>query len=221
MENILSENRAKGWLALPESAPSWVRQFVSEFRYAALAERRMSPTFMRAFVQDAEQRSSMREQIERFNRTHAPIIPRSRPATKKSPTVTLSSDEARKLAKEYGVSLQDVVVAQSLEQTAGVPKEDTLARIRLRADAARIARAKQLQDEDDFSDDPDDEWDADRHAREATRHRTLAQKSNFEDGCAHLKCADAHSYASNNFSTDNSRKARKRSRLAFPESVIS
>jgi hypothetical protein len=221
MENILGENRARGWLALPDSAPSWVREHVTEVRSAALNERPVNPKFLHAYVQAAEQRSAMREQIERFNRTHAPIIPRSRPSAKKSPTVTLSSDEARKLAKEYGVSLQDVVVARSLEQTAGVPTVDTLARIRLRADAARIARAKQLEDEDEFKDDPDDEWDADRHAREATRNRTLAQKSNFEDGCAHLKCAEAHANASNNFSTDNSRKARKASRLAFPESVIS
>jgi hypothetical protein len=216
MENILSENRAKGWLALPESAPSWVRQFVSEFRYAALAERRMSPTFMRAFVQDAEQRSSMREQIERFNRTHAPIIPRSRPATKKSPTVTLSSDEARKLAKEYGVSLQDVVVARSLEQTAGVPLEDTLNHIKLRAVTARVERAQELEDEED-----DDEWDSDRHAREANRHRTLARKSSLDIAVKHYSCGDAHQKAADDFTYENSRKARKASRLAFPESVIS
>jgi hypothetical protein len=216
MENILGENRTKGWLALPESAPSWVRQFVSEFRYAALAERRMSPTFMRAFLQDAEQRSAMREQIQRFNRTHAPIIPRTRPATKKSPTVTLSSDEARKLAKEYGVSLQDVVVARSLEQTAGVPLEDTLNHIKLRAVTARVERAQKLEDEED-----DDEWDSDRHAREANRHRTLARKSSLDIAVKHYSCGDAHQKAADDFTYENSRKARKASRLAFPESVIS
>jgi hypothetical protein len=216
MESILGENRTKGWLALPESAPSWVRQFVSEFRYAALAERRMSPTFMRAFLQDAEQRSAMREQIERFNRTHAPIIPRHRPVTKKPSTVTLSSDEARKLAKEYGVSLQDVVVARSLEQTAGVPLEDTLNHIKLRAVTARVERAQKLEDEED-----DDEWDSDRHAREANRHRTLARKSSLDIAVKHYSCGDAHQKAADDFTYENSRKARKASRLAFPESVIS
>jgi hypothetical protein len=216
MESILGENRAKGWLALPDTAPSWVRSFVTEFRTAALAERRMSPTFMRAFLQDAEQRSAMRDQIERFNRTHAPIIPRSRPAAKKSSTVTLSSDEARKLAKEYGVSLQDVVVARSLEQTAGVPLEDTLNHIKLRAVTARVERAQELEDEED-----DDEWDSDRHAREANRHRTLARKSSLDIAVKHYSCGDAHQKAADDFTYENSRKARKASRLAFPESVIS
>jgi hypothetical protein len=203
------------WCPDARSAPRWAQDRIVEVR-AAILDGKPVPPPSRAYVQAAE----MRQQIAHFNRTHASVmVPRRRPAAK--PSSVLSIDEARRLAKEYGVSFEDVTVARSLEKTAGVPLEDTLARIRLRADAARIRKAQELEDEDEFKDDPDEDWDADRHSRTATRHRVLAQKSNFEDGCAHLKCADAHSHASNNFSTDNSRKARTTSRLAFPESVIS
>jgi hypothetical protein len=220
MENILSENREKGWSALPDTAPSWVRSFVTEFRTAALAARRMRPEFMRAFIRDSEQRSAMRQQIERFNKIYRPtIIPRTRVVTKSSSTI--SSDEARRLAHEFSLPLEEIFVARTLEVCSGIPIVDTLNRIRLRYDAARIKRGAELAENDWPEDDKDDDWDDERHAREATRHRVLAMKSNFDDGVKHLKCADAHAYASNNFSTESSRRARKASRLAFPESVIS
>jgi hypothetical protein len=195
------------------NAPRWVQDRILEIRVAR-ADNKPVPPPSRDYVAAAE----MRMQIAAFNERHKTptVIPRTRPAAKKSSTVTLSSDEARKLAKEYGVSLQDVVVARSLEQTAGVPLEDTLNHIKLRAVTARVERAQKLEDEED-----DDEWDSDRHAREANRHRTLARKSSLDIAVKHYSCGDAHQKAADDFTYENSRKARKASRLAFPESVIS
>ena len=57
--------------------------------------------------------------------------------------------EIRRLSKETGCSFEEVRLAQAIEKQGGKPAIDTLHRIRLANEARRIARAAELQREED------------------------------------------------------------------------
>ena len=48
--DVLNQNSAKGWIALPESAPAWVRTYVAEARSAVLEKREIKPNLQREFI---------------------------------------------------------------------------------------------------------------------------------------------------------------------------
>ncbi|HWY20025.1 MAG TPA: HK97 family phage prohead protease [Candidatus Acidoferrum sp.] len=166
---------------------------------------------------------SARSRVADYN-THRPP---QRTVSARPPVVvkasTLSFREASRLSKQYGVCVEEVNIARSIEQTSGVPMADTLNRIHLRAVTARVERAAQLRklDDEPDDDDPDSDWNEKAHARAATKHRFVAQHSSLDDAVKHYSCADAHQQAADNFNRTNSRKARKTSRLAFPLEMVS
>lgn len=191
-------------------APRWVQDRVCEIR-AALADKRPVPPPSRDYVQAAE----MRTQIAAFNRTHSPVIlPRRRP------TGTLSDAQLRAEFDRIGEQIRvDALKDPSLRAVKFVngrwerdfEKEKELDLVAL--------RKKNTEDDQDLDDDSD--WSSERHARVAAKHRFVAQHSSLDDACKHYACADGHQAAADKFSRETSRKARKASRLAFPESVIS
>jgi hypothetical protein len=218
MQNILEENRARGWIQVPDTAPAWVREALTEFRTAELNERPVAPAFARRYNREAEIRCARAEANRSILAMARPrvVIP---PVKKAS---ALSFREAAQLAKQYGVAIEDVNVARSLEQTSGVPMADTLNRIHLRAITARVERAAQLRKEDDLDDDdPDSDWNEKAHERAATRHRALAQKASLDAAIKHFAAADAHDSAAKDFTRANSRKARAASKAAMPLSEVS
>jgi hypothetical protein len=55
--DVLNQNSAKGWIALPESAPAWVRTYVAEARSAVLEKREIKPNLQREFIRGCEERN--------------------------------------------------------------------------------------------------------------------------------------------------------------------
>jgi len=94
MTNILEENRSLGWARLPESAPEFVRRFVTEFRTARIEKRSMSDAFLRTFNGEAESRCTA------LGRSATTFVNRL------FPQHAVMSDAA--LAKRYGVSIEKV-----------------------------------------------------------------------------------------------------------------
>ena len=56
-ENILGENRNMGWASVPETAPEFVKNFVTEFRTPRLEKRSMSADYVASYKAGAEKRS--------------------------------------------------------------------------------------------------------------------------------------------------------------------
>jgi hypothetical protein len=210
IEASASASGSARWCPDARSAPKWAADRIVEIR-AAILDGRPVPPPSRDYVQAAE----MRTQIAAFNRTHSPVIlPRRRP------TGTLSDAQLRAEFDRIGEQIRvDALKDPSLRAVKFVngrwerdfEKEKELDLVAL--------RKKNTEDDQDLDDDSD--WSSERHARVAAKHRFVAQHSSLDDACKHYACADGHQAAADKFSRETSRKARKASRLAFPESVIS
>jgi hypothetical protein len=59
-QNILAENRSRGWERVSELAPAFVKRYIAEFRTAALENRSMSQSFIQGHVSGVEVRSRAR-----------------------------------------------------------------------------------------------------------------------------------------------------------------
>jgi hypothetical protein len=187
-------------------APQWVQDRVCEIR-AALADKRPVPPPSRDYVAAAE----MRMQIAAFNRTYSPtIVPRRRPAQ------TMTDAQLRAEFDRIGEQIR----VDALKDPACRAVRFVNGRWERDFEWERLHPLEVRKKVEDELDD-DDDWNDRAHAKAAAKHRFVAQHSSLDDACKHYVCADAHQKAADDFNRENSRKARKVSRLAFPESVIS
>jgi len=128
--DLTGENRSRGWEALPANAPAFVRVFVQEYRSAVVEKRSMDANYLATFNDGCEKRS-------RTNRPEARRVIVQR-------TTGMPIAEARTWAKNYNVSFEDVRHARALSKQSGTPMSDVLNGMRLKASAARIAKANAL-----------------------------------------------------------------------------
>lgn len=134
MSNVLEENRSKGWIKLPDNAPQWVRVFVTEYRSANLADRKMNDRYLDSFNSGCEKRSLALGRA--VPKVLAPIIPH------RGSSGSMSITEARKWASEGGLSFESVLAARNIERTNGVPMIDSLNHMKLVENARRIEASK-------------------------------------------------------------------------------
>jgi hypothetical protein len=199
-----STSAEKGnWCPDVRSAPDWVKDRVVEIR-AALADGRPIPPPTRSWIQGAEQR--MLAQAQRALRVVKQTL---------SQPLRMTLAEVRQLSRQTGRSFEDILYGYS-------PKisEDRSMRMKLDAISDVIRRDKQTHVEDDLEDD-DADWNERKHERAAVSHRAQAQRSSLEKGVLHYNAADAHDYAATHFNRYNSRAARRASKKAMPESMVS
>jgi len=205
--SVSAGSKGVRWCPDASSAPKWAADRIVEVR-AALADGKPVPPPSRSYVRDAEQRMSMREQIARF----------AKRVFRPTPVATMTDAQLRAEADRLGeVIRQDAIKDPNCRAVKLVD-----GRFERDFDKERELNLRKKDTEAELEDsDSDDDWNDRAHARAASKHRFVAQHSSLDDAVKHYKCADAHQQAADNFTRENSRKARKVSRESFPESVIS
>lgn len=230
MENVLLENSKKGWYSLPDSAPVWVREFVTEYRSAILQDRPVTPEFRKRHARNAEMRSLS------FNRSTVqagPLHSRQVPvpvltADQKLLRLALVSQDQTRMADIKSPDCRAVVFRngrfwRDYEKENALREEERLfgdlsANGTLRLQQALEAKMRSYEDpEDDEDDDSDSCITPEDHTQAALYHRARARKAaDWQTGAAHFTAADLHEKAAGNCTLDNhnaacaaSRKLRK------------
>jgi hypothetical protein len=140
MTDLLKEDRNRGWSAVPEKGPTdEMKRFIRAFRQAKIEKREMPTSITESFNRNCEIRSMGSPQTRRaVSRILAPI----------SRNRGMSMSEGRQLARENGLSFEDVIIARSIALTNGVPMQDTLNSLHMQKIARTVASAnKDLLDE--------------------------------------------------------------------------
>jgi hypothetical protein len=122
--NILGENRAHGWAAVPDHAPEFVKAFVTEHRTAILEKRSMNPTFVASYKAGAEKRSLTtvgRLAVEFGKRLFRPSAISTEETLEQK-----AARQADEIAFERGEKLPTLTVARAISRRTGKSFEDVL-----------------------------------------------------------------------------------------------
>jgi hypothetical protein len=127
-QSVLGECRERGWAAVSERAPLWVRTFVTEYRSSVIEKRSINLAYKQEFNRGCEKRSAVWGQARKIV---SPLLNKiKRPLGQGS---GMGIAEARKLARENGLSFEDIMIAVAVRKYAPeVPLQDTLNSLRMK-----------------------------------------------------------------------------------------